>query len=262
MVVGICSGCQQKQLDVKISEVECKDLRLSNATFSAPQSYCNIVNKPLTYTHIIRFNHNGKSSCLDFLKLNAKFLTQDGSEISGVTFKNTYRSTDPEVRLTDADAQITVTWTMPNQNQANALYSAEFELFTENDLQNASNKLYFTISFGCSKTVPSTGSTYDIVRDVTVTKSTINCTFYDYASEDGDTLDVYLNDVKVISRLGLTKKNQTFSLTIKPGTNTLAVIALNTGSSGPNTCGIIIENQSPIKLTPGLSKGQGVNINF
>jgi hypothetical protein len=254
-------GCQQKKIDLKISEIECKTLKLSNATYNVPGGTCLLTNRPLAQSAVISVNHNGKKDCLDFLKLSAKFLKSDGSVINDVTYKNSYRGSDPEVKLMDNSLSITVTWQMPDQASANELRTVEFELFSENDLQNQSNKLYFTIGFGCVESL-SNGTEYELVRDLSVSSAKTSFYFYDYSAIDDDSIDVYLNDVRVITNLKLTASKALYNFTINSGTNKLVVIAKNEGSSPPNTCGLIVNSQDPIKLTPGLTRGQGVSIRF
>ncbi|MBY0425231.1 MAG: hypothetical protein K2Q22_06310, partial [Cytophagales bacterium] len=84
--------------------------------------------------------------------------------------------------------------------------------------------------------------------------------FYDYASIDDDSIDVYLNNALVINNLKLKAAKAQYSFVLNSGANKLVVLAKNEGSSPPNTCGIIVNSQDPIKLTPGLSKGQGISI--
>jgi hypothetical protein len=57
----------------------------------------------------------------------------------------------------------------------------------------------------------------------------------DYGLIDGDRVSVYLNDVVVTSEIFLTEDFRDLELTLKSGFNKIEIMALNQGTSGPNT---------------------------
>lgn len=259
------NGCRQKSLTLDLKEIECKNLELKNATgsllFDACNNSKNDINQPLTQTIKIRFEHGNKRACLDFVKLRATFKNASGGNITNVTYKNEYLSTDPEVTLTDSYMEVFFTYTLSSQLDADNLRTVEIELYSENEVQNRSNKLNLVVSLACQQTT-NNGIPFNVVQDVRVFSNTVNLSFRDYSAEDGDIIDVYLNGTKVISNLMILNNAQSYNFPINTGTNTLVVIALNEGSSSPNTCEVTVNNGSGINLTPGLSTGQAININF
>lgn len=57
----------------------------------------------------------------------------------------------------------------------------------------------------------------------------------DYGLIDGDRVSVYVNDVVVTSEILLTEDFRDLELTLKSGFNKIEIMALNQGTSGPNT---------------------------
>jgi hypothetical protein len=253
-------ACQKKKLDINVKQIDCKNLKISNATYSLPYNPCNVTTAAITQTVTLRFEHNNKKDCLDFLHLSANFRDVNGAIIDGVQYQTDYTSTDPALTVTDAYLELRMTYTMASQSDADKLRSIDLELYSLNALNAESNKLKLVVSLACNNTVA--GLNYSVVRNVTVSSSNITLGFNDYSAEDGDIIDVYLNGNKVISSLTLKNAVQLFDFTINSGTNTLVVIALNEGSSSPNTTQITVNNGSGIKMTPGLSTGQAIQIQF
>ena len=253
-------ACQKKKLDINVKQIDCKSLVISNATYSLPANPCNVTTAPISQTVTLRFEHNNKKDCLDFLHLNANFRDINGNIINGVKYQTDYTSADQALTVTDSYLELKMTYIMASQSDADKLRSIDLELYSLNTLNAESNKLKLVVSLGCNNTVG--GLSYSVVRNLSVSGSTITLGFSDYAAEDGDIIAVYLNGNKVISSLTLKNAEQFFNFTINSGTNTLVVIALNEGSSSPNTTQITVNNGSGIKMTPGLSTGQAIQIQF
>lgn len=76
---------------------------------------------------------------------------------------------------------------------------------------------------------------------------TIICRDYQYP--DGDIVTIYVNDMPVISNLILKRNYQSFNLPLDKGINTIKIVALNQGSSGPNTAGFKIYNDAGILIS-------------
>jgi len=62
----------------------------------------------------------------------------------------------------------------------------------------------------------------------------------DFQFPDGDEVTIYLNDVPVVRNIVLTGTFQQFTLPLSEGLNVISFVALNQGSSGPNTAGFMI----------------------
>ncbi len=73
---------------------------------------------------------------------------------------------------------------------------------------------------------------------------TVTIVCRDFAYPDGDMITIFLNDSEAIRFIELTQSYQQFTLPLTPGLNTIAFKALNQGSSGPNTAGFMIFDDS------------------
>ena len=76
---------------------------------------------------------------------------------------------------------------------------------------------------------------------------TIACRDFQYP--DGDRVTIFVNDVPVIINLTLEQNYQSFYLPLNVGINTIKVVALNQGSSGPNTAAFKVYNDAGMILT-------------
>jgi hypothetical protein len=59
----------------------------------------------------------------------------------------------------------------------------------------------------------------------------------DYQYPDGDRVTIYINEVPVVYNIVLEKSYKEFKITLEKGINKIAFKALNQGTSGPNTAG-------------------------
>ncbi len=71
---------------------------------------------------------------------------------------------------------------------------------------------------------------------------TVACRDFQYP--DGDAVTIYVNDQPIVRNIILTRNYQNFSFTLNPGVNIISFKALNQGSSGPNTAGFVIYDDS------------------
>ena len=62
----------------------------------------------------------------------------------------------------------------------------------------------------------------------------------DFQYPDGDRVTITINDIPVIRNITLYSSYQSFDLPLKVGINKIAFIALNQGTSGPNTAGFTV----------------------
>lgn len=72
----------------------------------------------------------------------------------------------------------------------------------------------------------------------------INIICRDYQYPDGDRVTIYVNDEPVVVNLTLQKRYKSFSLPLDVGINKIKIVALNQGTSGPNTAAFKIYNDS------------------
>lgn len=84
----------------------------------------------------------------------------------------------------------------------------------------------------------------DGLTDVTVNQRLVVITVIDNGSEiDGDTVDIILNGVPVVSgHVLVASPGSNFGLTLGQGDNLLEILAINEGSVSPNTAQLLISN--------------------
>lgn len=66
----------------------------------------------------------------------------------------------------------------------------------------------------------------------------------DFQYPDGDRVTITINDIPVVSNITLKRAYQGFDLPLEVGLNKIAFIALNQGSSGPNTAAFKVYDNS------------------
>ncbi|HTF81292.1 MAG TPA: hypothetical protein VL947_06200 [Cytophagales bacterium] len=264
-VIATFCSCQKKKVAIDFEQRECKGLTLKNARYELEKSPCDASQQQLTHkknTVFIWIEHNNKESCLEFFTITADFLRANGSVIPafpGKNYKDKYKSSDPEITLTDQYIRIAFTYEFFEGEELD-MRTIKINLRLENELRDDPRLFSLTIPLNCIRRVSNTN--YHLVQDVHVTNNNVSLSFRDYSSIDGDIINVYLNGALVIPNLTLTGSYQNFNFTINPGHNELVVVAVNEGSSTPNTCEIRVNNGAGIDLTPGLNTGQGINIIF
>ncbi|MFT7898338.1 hypothetical protein VBY74_00025 [Tenacibaculum ascidiaceicola] len=82
------------------------------------------------------------------------------------------------------------------------------------------------------------------------TKSkSVNIICRDYQYPDGDKVTIYINEIPVVSNLTLKQRYQSFNLPLDEGINTIKIVALNQGTSGPNTAAFKIYNDAGMLIS-------------
>lgn len=108
------------------------------------------------------------------------------------------------------------------------------------------------------------GRKVEVNEAVNVKGRKIKLTLWDSQVQDGDIVSVYLNDKKVIDRLYLLLKPQTFEIDLPAGKeHFLTVYADDFGKAEPNTAMIIINDgtrEQTIDLVAGRNKQESVRI--
>ena len=66
----------------------------------------------------------------------------------------------------------------------------------------------------------------------------------DFQYPDGDRVTIYVNDIPVIQNILLKQSYQSFILPLDVGINKISFVALNQGTSGPNTAAFKVYNDS------------------
>lgn len=82
------------------------------------------------------------------------------------------------------------------------------------------------------------------------TKSgSVNIICRDFQYPDGDKVTIFINGIAVISNLVLEQRFQSFHIPLDNGINTIEILALNQGTSGPNTAAFKIFNDAGMLLS-------------
>tara|TARA_B110000503_G_scaffold183_1_gene285 strand:+ start:20900 stop:21571 length:672 start_codon:yes stop_codon:yes gene_type:complete len=79
--------------------------------------------------------------------------------------------------------------------------------------------------------------------------SSINIICRDFQYPDGDRVTILLNNIPVVSNIILEQQYQSFTIPLEIGINKIAFVALNQGSSGPNTAAFKVYNDAGALLS-------------
>ena len=82
------------------------------------------------------------------------------------------------------------------------------------------------------------------------TKSeSVNIICRDFQYPDGDKVTIFINNIPVVSNIILKQNYQSFNIPLDEGINTIEILALNQGTSGPNTAGFKIYNDAGMLIS-------------
>lgn len=82
------------------------------------------------------------------------------------------------------------------------------------------------------------------------TKSkSVNIICRDFQYPDGDRVTILINNIPVVINIVLKQNYQSFNIPLDEGINTIEIIALNQGSSGPNTAGFKIYDDANMLIS-------------
>lgn len=84
---------------------------------------------------------------------------------------------------------------------------------------------------------------------IRTTSENIRIVCRDYQFPDGDRVTIYVNEVPVVVNLTLKRNYQSFILPLDIGINKVKIVALNQGTSGPNTAGFKIYNDQGVLIS-------------
>ncbi|WGH76559.1 hypothetical protein P8625_05210 [Tenacibaculum tangerinum] len=77
----------------------------------------------------------------------------------------------------------------------------------------------------------------------------VNIICRDYQYPDGDRVTIYVNGIPVVSNLTLEQRYQSFNIPLDEGVNEINIVALNQGTSGPNTAAFKIYNDAGMLIS-------------
>ncbi|MFL3660365.1 MAG: hypothetical protein ACI6PN_01300 [Polaribacter sp.] len=79
--------------------------------------------------------------------------------------------------------------------------------------------------------------------------SSVNIICRDFQYPDGDRVTILLNNIPVVSNIVLEQQYQSFTIPLEIGINKIAFVALNQGTSGPNTAAFKVYNDTGTLLS-------------
>ncbi len=79
--------------------------------------------------------------------------------------------------------------------------------------------------------------------------SSVNIICRDFQYPDGDRVRIMVNNVTVITNITLRQQYQSYNIPLKIGINKISFVALNQGTSGPNTAAFKVYNDAGILLS-------------
>ncbi|WP_299671720.1 hypothetical protein [uncultured Polaribacter sp.] len=77
----------------------------------------------------------------------------------------------------------------------------------------------------------------------------VNIICRDFQYPDGDRVTIMVNNIAVVSNILLTQRYQSFSIPLEVGLNKISFVALNQGTSGPNTAAFKVYNDAGMLLS-------------
>jgi hypothetical protein len=106
---------------------------------------------------------------------------------------------------------------------------------------------------------------YVVTNKMKVTSKTVKITVWDHQIEDGDRINLILNDDWVLTDYTLENKKYTIEVTLKEGENKLILYALNLGRYKPNTAAIMVDDgtkKQEVVLQSTLEESSAIEIKF
>jgi hypothetical protein len=79
--------------------------------------------------------------------------------------------------------------------------------------------------------------------------NSINIICRDYQHPDGDRVTILINGIPIIVNIVLQQRYQKFNIPLEKGINKITILALNQGTSGPNTAGFKVFNDTGMLLS-------------
>lgn len=84
---------------------------------------------------------------------------------------------------------------------------------------------------------------------VRTNSESVNIICRDFQYPDGDRVTIYVNDIPVIFNIVLQNSYQKFNIPLEVGLNKISFVALNQGTSGPNTAAFKVYNDAGMLLS-------------
>ncbi|QTE24405.1 hypothetical protein J3359_00435 [Polaribacter cellanae] len=79
--------------------------------------------------------------------------------------------------------------------------------------------------------------------------NSVNIICRDYQYPDGDRVTILVNNIPVVTNILLKQRYQSFNIPLEVGINKITILALNQGTSGPNTAAFKVYNDAGMLLS-------------
>ena len=106
---------------------------------------------------------------------------------------------------------------------------------------------------------------FKVTNKVKVTSKTVKIYIWDHQIEDGDRVNLILNDHQILTDYTLRNKKLELEVTLEPGVNNFILYALNLGKYKPNTAAVMIDDgnkQQQVILESTLDESGAIEIKF
>ncbi|CAL2055915.1 hypothetical protein [Tenacibaculum sp. 190524A05c] len=84
---------------------------------------------------------------------------------------------------------------------------------------------------------------------ISTDSESVNIICRDFQYPDGDRVTIYVNNIPVVSNITLKRRYQSFNIPLEEGVNKIKIVALNQGTSGPNTAAFKVYNDAGMLLS-------------
>ncbi|CAM1344334.1 hypothetical protein [Tenacibaculum amylolyticum] len=84
---------------------------------------------------------------------------------------------------------------------------------------------------------------------ISTNSESVNIICRDFQYPDGDRVTIYVNDIPVVTNITLRSRYQSFNIPLEEGVNKIKIVALNQGTSGPNTAAFKVYNDTGMLLS-------------
>lgn len=252
-------ACTKKTVKIELFEEGCKKIPITETLGSYYESTSICDNDSLTKTVFVTFT-TPQPDCIDIIDIkHTDFYRNDGTTVNGFTYTDELKVGGPAVSMTNEHFSYYYCFTPPDQASFDEVGFLIIYYVAKNDLGTESGEKAVRVNLPNFAPHP---NNYNVNQTIHVNQEYISIQVWDYAAEDGDYIDLYLNSDQLLENHLLLHEKYTVIGQLGQGTNALVVYAKNEGTSSPNTVAISVGYGDTLKFNPGLLTGEGINIVF
>jgi len=259
---AILSNGTKKKVVLEVNQDGCGNFKIDGASYNLLSDPCDDISTNLTFD--VSFNFNGDSACLYLIETAPEFYNTSNVKINGVNYTTTFKAEN--FYISGKTVTFTYDVTFASLQDAQDFNYMILKFHTENVTEDESKEAQLRINTPCTIVTKDmyTVNT-DTIINIPTSATSFKINLWDHAAEDGDRVSVYLNGTWIIDNHSLLNEPGTdFFISTSyliSGKNDLVVLALNQGTSGPNTASIAVNN-GKVKIDPNLETGEAVQLNF